>query len=194
MNTRKDRLKEVYDHLRKFYGVHTKKDLAEAVEQTLPAMYSAFGGKEEYLTDSLFKRICSKYRDTFDLNYLLTGKGQLLTIEEEVKSNDTEKGHEIPGYVQKLVDQATKMCKQAEDSELRASKAEARADMLGEQLSTALADNKLLRDDLKNAIATIEGMKQQLAMVLHLFQKDDSIPQFYGNIVNDQAINAENQK
>lgn len=40
-------------------------------------MYSAFSGNESYLTDSLFKKICDAFPDTFNQQYLLTGKGQL---------------------------------------------------------------------------------------------------------------------
>jgi hypothetical protein len=48
------------------------------------------------------------------LNYLLTGEGQLLTIEEEVKIEDIEKTYNpqqpaMPDYVQKLFDEAVRM-------------------------------------------------------------------------------------
>jgi hypothetical protein len=48
-------------------------------------------GDEKYLTDSLFKNICEAYPGVFDLDYLLTGKGALLTVEEEVKNEDIKK-------------------------------------------------------------------------------------------------------
>ena len=48
-------------------------------------------GDEKYLTDSLFKNICEAYKGVFDLNYLLTGEGSLLTIEEEVHNEEYEK-------------------------------------------------------------------------------------------------------
>ena len=48
-------------------------------------------GDKSYLTDNLFKNICDAYKGVFNLEYLLTGKGVLLTIEEEVHNEDLEK-------------------------------------------------------------------------------------------------------
>ena len=91
MNERQKRLIEVYEHLRKYYGIHTKTGFAEALHYGRTSMSAAMNGDEKYLTDSLFKNICEAYKGVFDLNYLLTGEGQLLTIEEEVKSEDIKK-------------------------------------------------------------------------------------------------------
>lgn len=83
---RQKRLNEVYEHLRKHFGIHTKTEFAEAVHYARNSMSAAFGGKEAYLTDKLFENICDAYPGVFNLHYLLTGEGELLTIEEEVKS------------------------------------------------------------------------------------------------------------
>ena len=91
MNERQKRLIEVYEHLRKHYGIHTKTGFAESLHYGRTSMSAAMNGDEKYLTDSLFKNICEAYRGVFDLNYLLTGDGQLLTIEEDVKSEGIEK-------------------------------------------------------------------------------------------------------
>ena len=48
-------------------------------------------GDESYLTDNLFKNICETYKGVFNLDYLLNGEGSLLTVEEEVKSEEIEK-------------------------------------------------------------------------------------------------------
>ena len=83
MSNRKDRLIEAYDYLRKHCCIHTKKDLADSIQRTLPTIYSAFGGNESYLTDSLFKNICDAFPHTFNLQYLLTGEGELLMKEKD---------------------------------------------------------------------------------------------------------------
>ena len=103
-----------YEHLRRYFGIHTKTGFAEAIEYGRTSMSAAMNGDEKYLTDSLFKNICDTYKGVFDLNYLLTGEGQLLTIEEEVKSEDIEKTYNpqqpaMPDYVQKLFDEAVRM-------------------------------------------------------------------------------------
>ena len=114
MNERQKRLIEVYEHLRRYFGIHTKTGFAEALKYGRTSMSAAMNGDESYLTDKLFKNICEAYPGVFDLNYLLTGEGQLLTIEEEVKSEDIEKTFNpqqpaIPDYVQRLFDEAVRM-------------------------------------------------------------------------------------
>ena len=78
MNVRKDRLNEVYEHLRNHFGIHTKTQFAAVLKITQPALSSAMNGNEAYLTDNLFKRICAAYQGVFNLDYLLTGEGELL--------------------------------------------------------------------------------------------------------------------
>lgn len=91
MTTKQERLKEVYNHLRNYFGVHTQIDFAEAIRITRPALSSAMNGNEAYLTKNLFQKICAAYPGVFNLDYLLTGEGQLLTIEEEVTNEELEK-------------------------------------------------------------------------------------------------------
>jgi hypothetical protein len=91
MNERQKRLKEVYEHLRKFYGIHTQSDFANALRKSRNSITLALNGDEKYLTDKLFKTICEAYKGVFNLNYLLTGEGDLLTLEEEVSTNEFEK-------------------------------------------------------------------------------------------------------
>ena len=91
MNERQKRLNEVYEHLRKFYGIHTQSDFANALRKSRNAITLALNGDEKYHTDKLFKNICEAYKGVFDLNYLLTGEGDLLTLEEEVHNEEHEK-------------------------------------------------------------------------------------------------------
>ena len=114
MNERQKRLIEVYEHLRKYYGIHTKTGFSEALHYGRTSMSAAMNGDEKYLTDSLFKNICEAYRGVFNIDYLMTGEGQLLTIEEEVTNEELEKmvnpqQPAIPDYVQRLFDEAVRM-------------------------------------------------------------------------------------
>ena len=118
MNTRKDRLNEVYEHLRKHFGIHTKTQFAAVLKITQPALSSAMNGNEAYRTDNLFKRICAEYQGVFNLDYLLTGNGQLLTIQEEVKSEQIEKesNPQLPlSYIDKLIASLEKQVKDKDD-------------------------------------------------------------------------------
>ena len=118
MNARKDRLNEVYEHLRNHFGIHTKTQFAAVLKITQPALSSAMNGNEAYLTDNLFKRICAAYQGVFNLDYLLTGNGQLLTIQEEVKSEQIEKEsnpQQPSSYIDKLIASLEKQVKDKDD-------------------------------------------------------------------------------
>ncbi len=118
MNARKDRLNEVYEHLRNHFGIHTKTQFAAVLKITQPALSSAMNGNEAYLTDNLFKRICAAYQGVFNLDYLLTGNGQLLTIQEEVKSGQIEKEsnpQQTSSYIDKLIASLEKQVKDKDD-------------------------------------------------------------------------------
>ena len=91
MVSRGKRLHEVFEHLRKFFGIHTQTDFAVALKYSRVYISSALNGNEKNLTDKLFENICEAYPGVFDLHYLLTGEGQLLTIEEEVHNEDHER-------------------------------------------------------------------------------------------------------
>jgi hypothetical protein len=79
MITRRERLKAVYDYLREHCSVHTQGDFASSLDMTRPALSAAMNGNERYLTDNLFKKICAAYQGVFNLDYLLTGEGELLS-------------------------------------------------------------------------------------------------------------------
>ena len=115
---KQERLREVYEHLRQHFGVHTQIDFAKVLGLTRPAISAAMNGNEAYLTDNLFKRICAAYQGVFNLEYLLTGNGQLLTIQEEVKSEQIEKESNLQqpsSYIDKLIASLEKQVKDKDD-------------------------------------------------------------------------------
>lgn len=91
MLDREKRLNEVYEHVHRYFNIHTKGEFADYIKYARAYISSAMNGNEKYLTDKLFDSICKAFPGVFDLDYLLTGKGSLLTIEEEVKSEEIEK-------------------------------------------------------------------------------------------------------
>lgn len=115
---KQERLREVYEHLRQHFGVHTQIDFAKVLGLTRPAISAAMNGNDAYLTDNLFKRICAAYQGVFSLDYLLTGNGQLLTIQEEVKSEQIEKEsnpQQPLSYIDKLIASLEKQVKDKDD-------------------------------------------------------------------------------
>ena len=88
---RADRLKEVYEYVRKRFPIHTQYDFAERLKYNRAYISSAMHGNEKNLTDKLFTNICEAFPGVFNLDYLLTGEGSLLATEEEVHNEEYEK-------------------------------------------------------------------------------------------------------
>jgi len=90
---RAQRLNEVYKHLYAHHGIKSQKALADFLHIQRTGLSAAMNGAKANLTDNLFKKICAAYPGVFNLNYLLTGEGDLLTVEEDVKSTELEKAN-----------------------------------------------------------------------------------------------------
>ena len=118
MLDRQKRLNEVYEHLHNYFNIHTKGDFADSIKYARAYISSALNGNKKYLTDKLFTNICDAYPGVFDLNYLLTGEGSLLTIQEEVKSEQIEKEsnpQQPSSYIDKLIASLEKQVKDKDD-------------------------------------------------------------------------------
>ena len=118
MLDRQKRLNEVYEHLHNHFGVHTKGEFADIIKYARAYISSAINGNGKYLTDKLFMNICEAYPGVFNLDYLLTGNGQLLTIQEEVKSEQIEKEsnpQQPSSYIDKLIASLEKQVKDKDD-------------------------------------------------------------------------------
>ena len=94
---RKERLNEVYEYVRKHYPIHTQVDFAEKLKYHRTYISSAMHGNEKNLTDKLFRNICEVFPNTFNLDYLLTGEGQLL-LEQEPETAPIEKQQDALTY------------------------------------------------------------------------------------------------
>ena len=90
MTTKQDRLCEVYDYLRAKKGIHTQVGFAEALHITRPAISAAMNGNEAYLTKNLFQKICAAFPGVFNLDYLLTGQGELLLASDSPEPSTTK--------------------------------------------------------------------------------------------------------
>ena len=85
MKSKQERLMEVYEYARAHCGVHTKSEMATRLHITQPAFSYAIHGNEAYLTKNLFQKVCAAFPGTFNLDYLLTGEGDLLLPQEAPK-------------------------------------------------------------------------------------------------------------
>lgn len=78
-----NRLNEVYRHLYANYGISSQKEFAEAIKVQRSAVSAALNGNALYLTKNLFMKICAAFPGVFNLDYLLTGEGELLADEQK---------------------------------------------------------------------------------------------------------------
>ena len=116
MLDRQKRLNEIYEHLHNYFGVHTKGEFADIIKYARAYVSSALNGNEKYLTDKLFTNICEAYPGVFNLKYLLTGEGNLLTIQEEVKNEELEKQfNPQPSYADELIASLKKQVKDKDE-------------------------------------------------------------------------------
>lgn len=128
MNERQKRLIEVYNFVRQHYPIHTKTDFANAVGHGRTSMSAALNGSEEYLTDALFQKICVAYPGVFNLDYLLTGRGELLLPIPRPEGQQVNNIQEVK-YTSNLFDLAMQVIKDNEalHRQLQASIAELRS-------------------------------------------------------------------
>ncbi len=153
MKERQKRLMEVYEHLRKYYGVHTKTGFAEAVKYGRTSMSSAMNGNELYLTDSLFRSICLAYPNVFNLNYLLTGEGSLLQSNKEAVLG------RYPAPSGMVSEDAP-----SESLPLW-------ADTLIRIMSKQIAENEALHSELRDSINELSELKTQLSQLIRSLSK-----------------------
>lgn len=128
MKTKQDILKEVYEHLRAYHGLHTQTEFAAALHITRPVLSAAMNGNEAYLTKNLFQKICAAYPGIFNLDYLLTGRGELLMPIARPEGQQVSGIQEV-NYTSNLFDLAMQVIKDNEalHRQLQSSIAELRS-------------------------------------------------------------------
>ena len=150
MIERQKRLNEVYQYLRQHRGIHTKSDFAESVHYGRTSMSAALNGNESYLTDSLFKNICDAFPQTFNLQYLLTGEGELIVSPEydytEQKSHPfpsvINECNPIPQWVDAILSIVSRQIKENET--------------LNRELRSTIKEVSALRTDLQSLIQNLQ--------------------------------------
>lgn len=87
---REKRLNEVYKYLCYHHGIDNKTMFADALRVQRTGLSAALNGSKANLTDNLFTKICAAFPGVFNLDYLLTGKGELLANSESKQPNENE--------------------------------------------------------------------------------------------------------
>ena len=112
---RAQRLNEVYKHLYAHHGITSQKALADFLHIQRTGLSATMNGAKANLTDNLFKKICAAYPGVFNLNYLLTGEGELLTVEEDVHTSDMEQGNIMPAGTANILDMSAHVLRLVDD-------------------------------------------------------------------------------
>lgn len=89
---RHDRMRTVYEYLRRNGLIRTQKDLAEKVSAAQPTISGAMRGSEMCLTDNLFRRINAAFGYIFNERWLLTGEGEMLAEGHTTIGSQTQLG------------------------------------------------------------------------------------------------------
>ena len=155
MISREKRLHEVFEHLRKFFGIHTQTDFAVALKYSRVYISSALNGNEKNLTNKLFEKIYEVYPGVFDLNSLLNGTGTLLTMEEDAKSSEIEKAAKPSSdsaAMNNILEMYARMIRGVDD--------------LRVELNTNLAEVKALKEDLHQAVYDFRDAAYRLTQAL----------------------------
>lgn len=190
MNERQKRLKEVYEHARTYFGIHTQGQFADAIGYSRPVISSALNGDEYKLTDKLFKNIDEKFPGIFNLDYLLNGKGNLLTTEEGVaKANIDERigrtkpeplapTPEVPNEMMALLDRSLSISRRNEE--------------MVERLVTATSQNRQTEIAIEKVANNLnESQRQVLQFRSDILAVTESINKFKATF---DTIREENQK
>lgn len=147
--TRKERLREVYEYVRSHFPVHSQSDFAAALKYNRAYISSAMNGNEKNLTDKLFTNICECFPNTFNLDYLLNGTGELLA-NSEYSYNDKvsqqypttlSERHPFPQWADNLIDILSQQIKENE--------------ALHRELRHSITEVNALRTDLQKLIKKI---------------------------------------
>lgn len=151
---RKDRLKEVYEHVRRHFPIHTQTDFADSLKYNRAYISSAMHGNEKNLTDKLFTNICETYPGVFNLDYLLNGTGNLLTPQEDAKSSEIEQSA-MPSHDESL----------ANLLELYAQRIRL-VDDLRQSLKEELTEVRAIKEDMQTAVNDFRDATYRITQAL----------------------------
>ena len=162
-NGMQKRLHEVFAHVRKHYDIHTQDDFAQYIGYGRTSISAAMNGNEKYLSANLFRSICDKFPGIFNLDYLLTGEGELLAVEEHVakvahddrtsaiKPETPTPTAVVPAEVQALLDRALSISRRNEE--------------MVERLVSATSQNRQTEIAIENVARHLNESQQQVMQI-----------------------------
>lgn len=190
MKSKSERLKEVYEHLRNHFGIHTQGGFADAIGYSRPVISSALNGNDDNVTEKMMRNITKCFPGVFNLDYLLTGDGPLLTTEEhvaKVASDDRNSSikpqapapvAEIPAEMITLLDRTLAVSRRNEE--------------MVERLVSASSQNRQTEIAIENVARHLNEAHQQVAKIrADILTATEAVNTFR---VQVDTIREENQK
>lgn len=134
MNTKKERFNDAYDYLMWRRIIRVQNDVAKAMSSSQANVSMALKGDPRVLTDKFLKRFCAVY-PLFNLEYLLTGNGDLLKSEEPQADAPTPEASIVELCAQVIADN----------------------ERLHRELAEAISETKKLRAELSQVLAELSS-------------------------------------
>ena len=190
MKSKSERLKEVYEHLRNHFGIHTQGGFADAIGYSRPVISSALNGNDDNVSDKMMRSINISFPGVFNIDYLLKGEGELLAVEEHVakvahddrtsviKPEPPAPTPEVPNEMMALLDRALSISRRNEE--------------MVERLVTATSQNRQTEIAIENVARHLNESQQQVMQIrADILTATDAIHTFRATV---DTIRDENER
>ena len=163
MKSKSERLKEVYEHLRNHFGIHTQGGFADAIGYSRPVISSALNGNDDNISDKMMRSINNRFPGVFNVDYLLKDEGELLAVEEHVakvahddrssviKPEPPAPTPEVPNEMMALLDRALSISRRNEE--------------MVERLVSATSQNRQTEIAIENVARHLTESQQQVMQI-----------------------------
>ena len=190
MKSKSERLKEVYEHLRNHFGIHTQGGFADAIGYSRPVISSALNGNDENVSDKMMRSINNRFPGVFNIDYLLKDEGELLAVEEHVakvahddrtsviKPEPPAPTPEVPNEMMALLDRALSISRRNEE--------------MVERLVSATSQNRQTEIAIENVARHLNESQQQVMQIrADILTATDAIHTFRATV---DTIRDENER
>lgn len=76
---KKERFQKAFEYLKKYGVITSQSDIAAIMETYSQNISRAYNGDDRYLTDKFLSRFNTAFSNIFNLDWLLTGEGEMLS-------------------------------------------------------------------------------------------------------------------
>lgn len=175
MTTKKERFNAVLNYLLSMGVCRSQRKFAESIGYDPGVVSKAHNGDEKYLTDNIFTTIAKVYEPIFNIDWLLNGKGSMLSNPELIKQFPSQKPGKRPYRRHKSIHADSTLSSGADTHSIfnashtslesaphelsdmfqKVSQEAAKISELRKQTETIRAETISLRNDLQAAVSSL---------------------------------------